>query len=326
MSKRDFGWCFIGSGNITRRVLADILEYGNGGYPASVYSKTYENALGFAKKYGASAYRTAEEALMDPNVRAAYICTTHPSHNKYTVMALNMGIPVLCEKPAAMNASEAREMIEAAARNNTYFMEAMWTRHNPVIRQVIECVRQGRIGPVHTVNASFSYSHPFDPRSRLFDPDNGGGSLLDIGVYTIAFAQSVFTEMPASVMACADFAPTGVDTSCAMIFKYADGAVARLFSGTVVREPDDAYIGGENGYIFVPHFWAPKRAVVCVNNEPEQILEGGFDGEGFQFEFDAAKEDILAGRKENALVTHKFTLDVMELVDRVNAACKEGCQ
>ena len=320
MALNDFGWCFIGSGAITKRVLNDILQYSKGSYPAAVYSQTYANARRFAKEYGCAAYESAEEALADTNVRAAYVCTTNPSHKKYTVMALNKGIPVLCEKPAALNASETGEMIEAAERGNTYFMEAMWTRHNPVIKQVITWVEQGRIGAVRSVNASFSFSHPYDPHTRLFDPGCGGGALLDVGVYTVAFAQFIFSDMPVSVKTFADFTPSGVDAVNALLFKYANGAVARLFSGITADEPNDATIAGENGYIFIPHFWAPKKAVLAVKNEAEQIFDGRFQGEGFQFEFDAAKEDILAGRKENALVTHAHTLRVMELIDR--AVCE----
>ena len=322
MSLRDFGWCFIGSGSITDRVIPDILNYSNGSYPASVYSKTYANARRFADKYGAAAYETVEGALSDPDVRAAYICTTNPSHMKYAVMALNMGIPVLCEKPAAMNAHEAREMINAAKRNNTYFMEAMWTRHNPVFKEVIEWVKQGRIGTVRSLSASFSFSQPYDPGSRLFDIVNGG-ALLDVGIYTVAFARSVFPDMPVSVKACADFTPLGANSLNAMIFKYANGAIARLFSGTMADEPNDAYISGENGHIFIPRFWAPKRAVLSVVNEAELVFDGCFNGEGFQYEFDAAKDDIVEGRIQNSLVTHEFTLNVMELIDKASRLNRE---
>ena len=318
MRTRDFGWCFIGSGGITGRVLPDMLNYADGSYPAAVYSKTYAHAVLFAEKYGAAAYETAEEALSDPRVRAAYVCTTNPSHKKYTVMALNKGIPVICEKPAALNASEAREMIEAANRGGTYFMEAMWMRHNPVIKQVVEWVEQGCVGAVRSVSASFSFSHKYDPDFRIFDPRCGGGALLDVGVYAVAFTRTVIPEMPVSVKACAGFTPSGVDAVNAMIFRYADGAVARVFSGIMAHEPDDAYISGENGYIHVPRFWAPKKAVLNVNNK-EQVYEAVFGGEGFQFEFDAAKADILAGKRENALVTHRFTLDVMDLLDKAAA-------
>ena len=322
MRSKDFGWCFIGSGGITERVLPDIINYADGSYPAAVYSKTFEHAKRLADKYGAAAYETAEGALSDPNVRAAYICTTNPSHKQYAVMALNKGVPALCEKPAAMNAREAREIIAAAKQSDTYFMEAMWMRHNPVVRQVIEWVRQGRIGAVRSLSVSFTFGHAYNPASRIFDPEKGGGALLDVGVYTIAFARAIIPEMPVSVKALADFAPSGVDNLNAMLFKYKDGAVARLFSGTSANEPNDAYIAGENGYIYVPHFWAPKKAVLSAVKEAEQVFEGGFYGEGFQFEFDAAKKDILTGKKENGLVTHRFTLDVMDLIDRVSDAVR----
>jgi len=230
-------------------------------------------------------------------------------------MALNKGIPVLCEKPVAMNASEAKAMIEAARKNDTYLMEAMWMCHNPVIKQVINLIDQGCIGKVCSLSASFSTSSQYDSDSRLFDPQKGGGALLDVGVYTVALAQAVFREMPVSVKADADFAPTGVDCVNAMIFKYAEGAIARLFSATIADEPSHAYIAGQNGHIYIPRFWAPKKAVLSVKGKQEEILDGNFSGEGFQFEFDAAKDDILSGRKENELISHKFTLEVMELLD-----------
>jgi len=319
MNKKDFGWCFIGSGSIAERVTDDLLKYANGSYPAAVYSKTYANAQLFAGKYGAVAYKSAKEALLDPYVKGAYICTTHPYHKEYSVMALNMGIPVVCEKPMAMNAAEAKAMIDAANKNDTYLMEAMWMCHNPVIKQVIKCIDQGRIGKICSLSASFSTSSMYDSESRLFDPRKGGGALLDVGVYTVALAQAVFRDMPVSVKADADLAPTGVDCVNAMIFKYADGAIARLFSATIADEPSHAYIAGQNGHIYIPKFWAPKKAVLSVKGKPEEILEGNFDGEGFQFEFDAAKEDILAGRKENKLISHEFTLKVMELLDTAHA-------
>ena len=322
MNKKDFGWCFIGSGRIAERVTDDLLKYANGSYPVAVYSKTYANAQHFAGEYGAVAYKSAEEALLDPKVKAAYICTTHPYHKEYSVLALNKGIPVLCEKPIAMNATEAKAMTDAAKKNDTYLMEAMWMCHNPVIRQVIRWVDQGRIGKVCSLSASFSTSSMFDSDSRLFDPQKGGGALLDVGVYTVALAQAVFRKIPISVKADADFAPTGVDCANAMIFKYAGGAIARLFSATIADEPSHAYIAGQNGHIYIPKFWAPKKAALSLKGKPEEIFNGNFSGEGFQFEFDAAKEDILAGRKENGLVSHKFTLEVMELLDAAHLEFK----
>jgi predicted dehydrogenase len=310
-----FGWCFIGSGNITERVMKDLPRT-RGGYLAAVYSRNFENTRKFAEKYGAVACKTAEEAMGAPGVQAIYVATPHPFHWDYTLLALKQSKPVLCEKPLAMNLAEAREMVTAARENGTYLLDGLWTRHNPVIKQVLSWVKEGRIGRVRSLQASFLFYSPFNPASRLFAPELGGGALLDVGVYVIALARFLFGTNPVSVSADADFSSLGVDVLCAMQFKYGDGAIARLFGGIGASEPQDACIAGEMGYIHVPVFWSPKSASLCTKQGTERF-EPGFPGEGFQFQFDAAADDILAGKKENDLVDHRTSLDIMEVIETV---------
>ncbi|MDR1540081.1 MAG: Gfo/Idh/MocA family oxidoreductase [Clostridiales bacterium] len=327
MNSKDFGWCFIGSGRITDRVLNDLLPYANGSYPAAVYSKTYENALRFARTHGAKAYASADAAMSDPDVKAVYICTTNPSHKDYAIMALRRGLPVLCEKPAALSLDDARRIIAASKDSDAYFMEGMWTRHNPVIKRVLSWIEEGRIGKVRSLSASFSFWHDYNPNSRLFDPAQGGGALYDVGIYVIALSRFVFNEMPESVKAFADFAPSGVDSLAAMIFKYPGGGISRLFAGVSADEPDDAVISGEKGYIRIPHFWAPKTSRLVLKKPDgdlglEEHYTPGFPGEGFQFEFNAVKDDVLAGRKENSLMTRELTLSMAELMEAAEKSFK----
>jgi predicted dehydrogenase len=310
-----FGGCFIGSGSITERVMKDLPQT-NGGYPSAVWSRNFENARKFAEKYGAAAYKTAEEAIGAPGVKAVYVATPHPFHRDYTLLALKQGKPVLCEKPLAMNLAEAREMVSTARESGTYLLDGLWTRHNPVIKQVLAWVKDGRIGKVRSLQASFSFYSPFDPVSRLHAPELGGGALLDVGVYVIALARFLFESKPVSISAAADFSPLGVDTLCAMQFKYGDGAISRLFGGISASEPQDACIAGEMGHILIPTFWKPKSASLHTKTGTESF-ESDFSGEGYHFQFDAAAADILAGKKENALVNHHMSLDIMELVDKV---------
>ncbi len=318
MDDRRFGWCFIGSGGITRRVMRDMGRT-DGGYLAAVYSKTFENAKKLADEYGAKAYRAAAEAMDDPAVKAVYVATLHPSHKEYAMLALKKGLPVLCEKPIAMDLQDTNEIIACAKAEGAYLMDGMWTRHNPAVRKAMEWVKEGRIGRVRSLTAAFSFNRPFDASHRLFGKELGGGALLDVGIYVIAIARFLMDGQPQKISALADFAPNGVDNLCAMNFQYQDGAVARLFCGLSVDEPQDAVVYGEKGFIRLPHFWAPKFAELTVEGKTE-CYEPGFEGEGFQFEFDAAMADIRAGRLENELLTHGLTRDLMDTVGKVFAA------
>lgn len=312
MADKKFGWCFIGSGSITSRVLNDF-DKTDGAYLLSVYSRTYDNAKRLAQAYGAQAFESAEEAMAAPGVRGVYIATPHPMHKRYALMALERGLPVLCEKPLAMNYQDAEEMIKCARKNGVYFMEGMWMRFNPALGKALEWIGNGGIGRIRSLTASFSSRCAFDESSRLFNASLGGGSLLDVGIYALAFAHIVMGAPPVRASAVADYAPTGVDSQCAMTFQYDGGAIARLFCGISVCEPQDAYIYGEKGYIKLKKFWAPSAAQIVRGNT--ETYDAGFAGEGFQFEFDAAMADIGAGRIENALMPHKLSLEIMKTAD-----------
>jgi predicted dehydrogenase len=220
-----------------------------------------------------------------------------------------------------MNLAEAREMVTTAQNSGVYLLDGLWHRHNPVIKKVLSWVKEGWIGKIRSLQASFSFFSAHDPASRLHAPEMGGGALLDVGVYVIALARFLFESEPVEISAAADFSPLGVDTLCAMQFKYADGSIARLFGGIGTSEPQDACISGEGGYISIPTFWKPKSAVLHSPGETE-IYETDFPGEGFNFEFDAAAADILGGKKENALLTHQMSLDIMGLIDKVMGKIK----
>ena len=124
----------------------------------------------------------------DPEVDAIYVATPHPFHKPHTILCLNAGKAVLCEKPIAVNAREVKEMVECARENRVFFMEAMWTRFLPVYGKVEEWLEQGLIGDIRLVTADFGFRADIDPKGRLFDPNLAGGALLDVGVYVVSFA------------------------------------------------------------------------------------------------------------------------------------------
>lgn len=312
-----FGWCFIGAGRIAERVLADFPR-AQGAYLASVHAGHIESARALALRHGAKAYEAFDDAVLDPAVQAVYIATPHMLHAKQAIDVLRLGKPVLCEKPIAMNLRETQAMIGVSRDAGQYLLEGMWTRFNPVIRQVIDWIAQGRIGRVRMLEAAFATRIKGDQPARLFDPAMGGGALLDIGIYTLALARFIFGAKPDAIDAQATMTDSGVDAQCAMTLRYGNDALARLYTAIRVDAPSDAVIYGEKGRIVIPRFALAERATLTTAEgsecfAPEKV------GEGFEHEFIAAMEDIRAKRLENALVSHRVTLDVMEMMDAVRA-------
>ena len=167
---KTYNWGILGPGKIAKKFTEDLLQI-----PAArlhaVASRSEERAQAFAKMYGAKyAYNTYEAMLNCPEVDVVYIASPHAGHYEHSLLFLNKGIPVLCEKPLAINSRQVLAMINAAKNKQTFFMEAIWTRYIPTMRKVLELIESGAIGDVLAVKADFGFQAAFDPNSRLFDP------------------------------------------------------------------------------------------------------------------------------------------------------------
>ena len=314
-----FGWCFIGAGSIVQRVIPEMHKT-NGGYLASICSTTFTRAEEIAEQYGAKAYHTAQEALSDPNVRAAYIATPHSNHMESALLAIDMGVPVLCEKPFAVNLIQARKMINAARAKNVYIAEGMWTRVNPVFKEVLAWISEGRIGEVRSLTATMAGKGVFDPTARVFDYNRAGGMFLDVGVYTIAASQFIFGDKPDRIAAMGKLEYNGVDTMCAILLGYRNG-IARLFTSSEVSGGTDAVVHGGKGDILINNIAAPTRAMLVLDSGEEicSTAKLAYPDEGFVDELNAVMDDIREGRIQNEYITHAYTLEVMEILDTVRS-------
>ncbi|MBP1585653.1 MAG: Gfo/Idh/MocA family oxidoreductase [Lachnospiraceae bacterium] len=130
MSER-FRWCFIGCGTLAK-IVAEQLNASGRHEIVSVYARRFEASTEFANTFGGKAYKTAEEAISADDVDGVYIVTPHRSHAEYSKIAINLGKPVLCEKPFTINLKETREVIDLAREKGVYITEAMWTWFSPV--------------------------------------------------------------------------------------------------------------------------------------------------------------------------------------------------
>lgn len=218
-------WGIIGTGNIASQFARGLALLDDAELVA-VGSRTAESAHEFGERFGArTRHASYADLASDPDVDAVYIATPHPLHLENTLLGLEAGKAVLCERPFAINAHQAEVMIATARKRGVFLMEAMWTRFLPHMVRLREIVASGAIGELRMLQADFGFRTSFNPQGRLFDPALGGGALLDVGIYPISLA-SMLLGTPTRVTSMAHLGATGVDEQSAIILGYGGGQLA----------------------------------------------------------------------------------------------------
>ncbi|MCB0572122.1 MAG: Gfo/Idh/MocA family oxidoreductase [Phaeodactylibacter sp.] len=316
---KTFNWGIIGPGRIAHKFAQDIGHTEHARLHA-VASRSEDRARSFAGQYGASyAFGSYEEILGCPDLDAVYIASPHTGHYEHTLMCLRAGLPVLCEKPFALNANQVREMIATAREHDTFLMEALWTRFLPTTLKALELIGNGAIGQVLAVKADFGFRAPFDPQGRLYNPQLGGGSLLDIGIYPVFLALLVL-GYPDTIKALAHIGTTGVDEECGMLFRYSDGRMAHLHSTIRARTKTEAFIYGEEGAIHLHTRWHEPTSMSLVSNEGRP-LDFHFDWKtnGYSYEAQEVMRCLSSGLKESPAMPLRFSLSLIALLDAIRA-------
>jgi predicted dehydrogenase len=296
-------------------MAADLIHGNNTLY--AVAARDAGRAAAFAAQFGASHSHGDYRAVVeDPDVDIVYVATTHPFHREQALMAIEAGKHVLIEKPLALNAAHAGEVLTAARQKGVFAMEAVWMRANPLILKAHEIVTRGVIGDVVAIQADFSIEVAFDPTHRLYDLANGGGALLDLGIYPIHFAL-LFLGHPDLQQVLGTLSPTGSDAVAALQWGYRSGAVAQLRCATTAWAPGRATVIGTTGSMSVePWFVNPERLVVTTS-EGESRVEG--EGTAYGPQVQEVERCLRAGLLESPLAPHAETIAALELVDRARA-------
>jgi len=290
-------WGIIGPGKIAQKFAEAIPLTGHAVLHA-VASRDKQRSRDFAEKYSvAKWYDDYGSLIADPDIDAIYIATPHAFHTGNALLCLNQGKPVLCEKPLALNRKQVQQMVNASQKNNTFFMEAMWTRFLPAIEKVLEVVNKGSIGTVKYVRGDFGFHTPFDSNSRLFDMELGGGSLLDI-------------------IATGKLASTGADESCLAVLQYENGATASAFSTVSAYTSLTAEIGGTEGTITIPSAWY-KNNTFNLRRMGEEEQNFTFDAvtNGFEYQVREVMRCLEQGLTESPAMSHEFSLLLSETMD-----------
>lgn len=318
---KTFNWGIIGPGRIAHKFAKDLSLLPNAKLYA-VASKEESKAKAFAQQYNAPfAFGSYEKMLEEcPNLDVVYIATPHVSHAELTQLCLNKKVAVLCEKPLAMNVEEVKSIIDCAEKNQTFFMEAMWTRFLPTTLKYLDIIDLGKIGKVKSIQADFGFFSTFDPESRVFNKDLGGGSLLDVGIYPV-FLTYLLLGKPKEIIAKAQISITGVDETTMAIFDYENGQKAMIHSSTIGKTPTEGLIYGEKGMIHLHgRFHEPNKGFTLkVYDEYEQYFPFEWDSLGYKFEAFEVMQCLEKGKVQSDLWSWQNSLDVIEILDRVRA-------
>ena len=316
--EKTFNWGIIGLGKIAKKFAEDLQKTPNTALHA-VASRSIEKAKNFANEYEVKhAYGSYESMMTCPDLDAIYIATPHVLHGVNTLLCLQHKIPVLCEKPFAMNTKEVEQMVVAAKENDTFLMEAIWTRFMPTMVKILEVIQNGTIGELVMLKADFGFKAPLDFERRLYNKNLGGGSLLDIGIYPLFLAQLLFGK-PSEIKAFAQIGKTGIDENCSMLLRFSQNQHAILDSSILNDTPTVAYIYGTKGRIKIHRRWHESKSFT-VFEEGKDPQEFSFDFEGcrgYRFEAEEVMRCVRAGKKESEILPLSFSKDLMELLDNV---------
>ena len=313
-------WGILGCGKIARKFATD-LKLVEDAELIAVGAREQSTAAAFAKDFPAQYVHGSYEALVsNPEVDVIYVATPHGLHHEHVMLCLKHKKAVLCEKAFAINYREAKEMIDFAKAQNTFIMEAFWTRFLPHYLKMKELIAQGKIGTIRYLNAEFGFipTPPFP--ARLYEPALGGGALLDIGVYPIFLALDLLGK-PDHINAVMTPASTGVDDQCAITFSYNSGVIAHLFCSFASNLATGADIAGDKGRIKLTHrFHGPTTVFEYYSGiiDTREVIPFEIaSGNGYEYEARHVNECLRQNVTESPVLTHEKTLLMMQTLDTI---------
>jgi len=313
-------WGILGTGNIAGS-FATGLQSVEDAQLVAVGSRTKGTADVFGDRFNIARRHASYDALAgDKEVDAIYVATPHSYHKENSILCLEAGKAVLCEKPFAINIGEAEKIVACARERGIFLMEAMWTRFLPALVQVRQWLSDGAIGEVRMLAADFGFRANVNPDGRLFNPSLGGGGLLDVGIYPVSLASLVFAEQPSRISGLADIGDTGVDEQGAMVLGYDSGQIAILYCAVRTNTPMEATIMGTEGSIRIESpFWKAASATLSVNGKDLVRTELPFEGNGYNYEAADVGRCLRAGLLENETMPLEETLGIMRTLDSIRA-------
>ena len=280
MSK-EIRWGVLGNALIARACVMPAIEKSQNGRLLALASRHPETATAVVKKHQIPRLLDSYDALIaDPDIDAIYIPLPNHLHHPYTLKALAAGKHVLCEKPLATNAAEAKEMATAAARADRHLMEAFMYRFHPRSQTIKQMVDNGELGSLRLIHTAFTFhlseKELATGNNIRLKPQMGGGALLDVGAYGVSIARWLTGREPTAVQAQAIYGPNGVDLQTIATLRFPGDVLATVEASFIAALQQTVSVVGSQAAIDLPHdAFVPweKAAVLTLRQQDEETGE-----------------------------------------------------
>ena len=297
-------WGVLGVAKIATAKIIPAMQRGRSSVVTVIASRDPARAEAAARAFGVpKAYGSYEALLADPDVDAVYIPLPNHLHVPWTIRAAEAGKHVLCEKPIALSADEARQLPAVRERTGVQIQEAFMVRAHPQWVKARELVQAGRIGELRSMIGQFSYFN-LDPANIRNVPEFGGGGLMDIGCYLVNTSRFIFDREPERVTCVVDRDPIlKIDRTSSMVLDFGGGHLAGTCS-TQMAPYQRVQICGAKGRIEIeiPFNAPPDRACRLFVDSGQDLFGGGIETielpvcDQYTIQADLFSDAVLAGR------------------------------
>lgn len=272
--KKIYRWGILSTANIGRRAMIPALQASPTAEVIAVASRDAGRARQFAKELNIpKAFEGYQALLDDPEIDAIYNPLPNHLHKPWSIKAAEAGKHILCEKPLALNPQECREMIAAAEANEVLLMESFMYRHHPRIQAAAKLARSGELGKIKTIESAFTFRLR-DQTDIRYQPEMGGGSLMDVGCYCINLSRWMAGREPQVVQARAVWSDTGVDEQVTGLLDFGDGLLAHFDCGFNQSQRQRAIVAGTDCFMVLRNVFLPgvkETQIHIVKNDGSQI-------------------------------------------------------
>jgi predicted dehydrogenase len=315
---QSFNWGVIGPGNIAN-TFAKAIAPSKKGKILAVASRSKERAADFANTYHIEKmYSEYEQMLADPEIHIIYIATPHNFHYQQAKMCLEAGKHVLVEKPCTVNAEQMQILVELAQSKNLLLQEALWSRFMPSLSQLRQLLNEGIIGDIQYIQSEIGFAFQDRDKSRMVKAELAGGSLLDLGIYSITVSQFFLQEHPDTVSAMGQLTDQQVDGHVFANMHYPSGRFAQFTCSMLAQTSNTMRIVGAEGYINLPAcFWDTDKAEIFRDNKLIQTIDLPHPINGFEYEIEESMRCIEHNRLCSELMSHRDSIGVLRVMDDI---------
>ncbi|MCL2329154.1 MAG: Gfo/Idh/MocA family oxidoreductase [Bacteroidetes bacterium] len=316
-----YNWGIIGPGKIAHK-FAEGLQAVPQAHLYGVASSSQQRAEEFTIAYNAEKiYVSYEELIAAPEIDVVYVATTNNTHYELVRLCMEHKKPCLCEKPMTLTVEQCDSLIQLSKQNQTFLMEALWTRFLPSITTVEQCILSGKIGELQSIQVNFGFEASPENK-RLFSPELGGGAMFDIGIYPLFLVLHLLGE-PQKIEKKIERTAQNIDVDSIIRFQYQSGAIADMEVSFTRNLSCSAVIKGSAGYIEMQRMWHCPCAIHLhtdydENNHDYEDITPEYCGNGYNYEIEEVHRCLQEKRIESPRLPLAFSRMLAEYITVIN--------